>query len=115
MTDNAGQIFSLDGLLVKTPDAFKPLVVKYAPALITMTAEQFWAWVELLVMGNESAAWRELLARMPNADLQAAWKDTAGQWADAADRNAARISLQKAAILATMKVLLIAALSMVGL
>jgi len=116
MTDEAlSQIFTLEGLLAKTPDAFKPIVVEYAPALITMTAEEFWAWVKLLVMGRESAAWQELLARMPNAELLAEWKKKAGQWADAVDKNAERVSLQKEAILATLKVLLVAAFSMVGL
>jgi len=113
--DSTGQVFSLEGLLAKTPDALKPIVVKYAPAMITMTAEEFWAWVELMVMGRESAAWRALLARMPNADLLAAWADAAGQWADAANKNAERVSLQREAVLATLKVLLAAALSMVGL
>jgi len=108
-------IFTLDGLLAKTPDAFKPIVAKYGPAFVAMTAQEFYEWLELLILGNDAAAWRKLLAKMPNADLLAAWKEQGKKWAEAADKNASRISLQKEAVLAVLKVLLAAALSMVGL
>ena len=115
MTDKTTPIFTLDGLLAKTPEALRPVVAKYGPALVTMTAEEFCQWLELLLLGQDDKAWRALLKRMPNADLLAAWKEKAKEWAGAADANARRIALQKEATLAVLKVLLTASLAMVGL
>ena len=117
MTDDneTEPIFTLDGLLAKTPDAFKPIVAKYAPALVAMTAEEFCDWIELLILGKNQAAWRKLLAKMPNAEHLATWKEQAAKWAKAADKNARRVALQKEATLAVLKVLLTASLLWVGL
>jgi len=106
---------NLNDLMAKTPEMFRPIVAKYGPALAAMTAQEFCDWLELLIMGNDSAAWQALLAKMDNASLIDAWKDTVAKWADAADKNAARIQFQKDAMLAVLKVLLAGALAMVGL
>ena len=108
-------VFTLQGLLAKAPAALRPVVVKYGPALVAMTAEEFWHWVELMLLGNDEAAWRRLLDKMPNAQLLKAWKEQAHKWAVSADGNARRVALQKEATLAVLKVLLAASLSWVGL
>jgi len=106
---------TLDGLLAKTPEMFKPLVLQYGPALAAMTAQEFCDWLMMLIKGDEGAAWRALLAKMPNAVLLDAWTTKAAEWDAANERNAARVALQKEATLAVLKVLLGAALAMVGL
>jgi hypothetical protein len=105
---------NLDELLAKTPDMFKPIVAKYGPALAAMTAQEFCDWLELLILGNDSAAWQALLAKMDNPSLMDAWKDTAAKWADATNKNSARMEMQKAAVLATLKILLGIALAAIG-
>jgi len=115
MADEIEPLFTLDGLLARTPDAFKPIVAKYAAGLIAMTAEEFCDWLELLILGKDNAAWQHLLAKMPNADLLKAWQDTGKQWAAANEANARRVGLQKEAIVAVLRVLLAAALAWVGL
>jgi len=114
MTDPQPQL-TIDKLLAATPEMFKPLVIQYGPGLIAMTAEEFSAWINLLIMGRNQEAWRALLAKLPNADLMAQWDNVNARWEAADGRNADRINLQKEAVLATLKVLLMAALSMVGL
>jgi hypothetical protein len=106
---------TLDGLLAKTPDLLKPIVTKYGPALAAMTALEFCDWLDLMLAGDVDAAWRRLLASMPNGDLLQAWKDKNAEWDAANERNAQRVALQKEAVLAVLKVLLVASLSWVGL
>jgi hypothetical protein len=106
---------TLDGLLAKTPELLKPVVQKYGPSLVAMTAQEFCDWLELMLNGDVDAAWRALLAKMPNENLLQAWKDKNAEWDAANERNAARVALQKEATLAVLKVLLGAALAMVGL
>jgi len=106
---------SIDGLLAKTPDLLKPVVQKYGPGLVAMTADEFCAWMDLMINGDDAAAWQALLAKMPNAALLEAWNTKAAEWAAANEKNAARAALQKEATLAVLKVLLGAALAMVGL
>jgi len=106
---------TLNGLLAKTPDLFKPVVQKYGPSLVAMTAQEFCDWLDMMLAGDVDAAWRALLAKMPNADLLQAWKDKNAEWDAANAKNAARVALQKEATLAVLKVLLAGALAWVGL
>ena len=106
---------TLDGLLAKTPDLLKPVVEKYGPGLVAMTAQEFCDWLDLMLNGDTSAAWAALLKKMPNAALLEAWTTKAAEWDAANERNAARVSLQKEATLAVLKVLLAGALAWVGL
>jgi len=106
---------TLDGLLAKTPDLLKPVVQKYGPSLVAMTAQEFCDWLEMMVAGDVDAAWRALLAKMPNAALLDAWTTKAAEWDAANERNAARVALQKEAMLAVLKVLLAASFAWVGL
>jgi hypothetical protein len=80
-----------------------------------MTAQEFCDWLDLMLSGDTGAAWAALLKKMPNAALLEAWNTKAAEWDAANERNAARVALQKEATLAVLKVLLGAALAMVGL
>ncbi len=114
MTDTTTQL-ALDKLLAATPDMFKPIVMQYGPALVAMTAQEFCDWLMLLINGHDAQAWRAVLAKMPNADLIAEWDKINAKWDEANAKNADRVALQKSAVLAVLKVLLAAALSMVVL
>jgi hypothetical protein len=105
----------LDKLLAATPELFKPLVLKYGPALVAMTAQEFCDWLELLIIGRNDEAWRRLLVKLSNADLVAEWDTLNAKWDAAAASNAQRVALQKEATLALLRVLLMASLSWVGL
>jgi len=111
MTDTT---LTLDKLLAATPDMFKPIVMQYGPGLVAMTAQEFGDWLTMLIMGNNGAAWRALLAKLPNADLMAAWDSQNIKWDAAAAKNADNIALQKSAVLAVLKVLLGVALAGLG-
>ena len=108
-------IITLDGLLARTPDRLKPVVAKYGPGLVAMTAQEFCDWLEMMINGDERAAWEALLAKMPNTALLDAWKKKADEWQAANEKNVARVALQKEAMLAVLKVLLAGVLAMVGL
>ena len=105
---------SLDGLLAKTPDLLKPIVVKYGPGLVAMTGQEFCDWLDLMLNGDTSAAWAALLKKMPNAALLDAWTTKAAEWDAANERNATRVALQKEATLFTLKLLLGVALAGLG-
>ena len=105
----------IEELLTHVPDEFRPLAVKYGPALVAMSAAEFAAWIDLLIMGRTYAAWQAIMEKLDNADLLAAWRKTADKWDEANAGNAARLDLQRDAALAVMRVLLTAALAMVGL
>jgi hypothetical protein len=106
---------TLDKLIEKVPEQFRPVVREYGPALLAMSAEELWAWIRLLVNGREEQAYRALLARLDNANLLAEWDKLQDQWQAANQRNAERLALQKKALLAVLQVLLAAALAAVGL
>lgn len=80
-----------------------------------MTAEEFAAWLELLIKGRPEAAWEALAAKLDDGELLEAWRSLAGKWDEANARNAARMDLQRQAALAVMKVLLAVSLALVGL
>ena len=105
---------TLDNLLAKTPDLLKPVVEKYGASLVAMTAQEFLAWIELMVIGNVDVAWRTLLAKMPNTTLLAAWNDKNAEWDAANEKNVRRVALQKEATLFILKILLGAALAGLG-
>jgi hypothetical protein len=106
---------TLDQLLEKVPPELRPVAAKYGPALVAMTAEQFAAWLDLLIHGKTYAAWQEVMAKLDDAGLLADWQDVGAAWDKANIANADRLDLQRQAALAVLKVLLAAALAMVGL
>ena len=106
---------TLDDLLAKTPEQFRPLVAQYGPALVAMTADEFCAWLDLLINGKTAQAWKTIVSRLDNASLMAAWESVNEKWADANRDNAAKLKLQRDAVLAVLKVLLAVALAGAGL
>jgi len=108
-------MITLEGLLEKTPEMFRPVVAKYGPALVEMTAQEFAEWLALLINGKDLAAWRTILGKLSGKGLLDAWRDIDDEWAEANKQKAAQVALQRQAALAVLKVLLAAALSWVGL
>ena len=108
--------FTLEDLLAKTPDEFKPLVAEYGPALVKMTADEFAAWIKLLIDGKTPAAWAAIMAKLDGgAAVVDTWQSLDTAWAKENDANKARIELQKAAAMAVLKILLGIVLAAVGL
>ena len=105
----------LDKMLEQVPEQFRPIVAKYGPALAAMTAEEFCAWVELLILGKPYEAWQNVAEKLGNADLLSAWRAVGEKWDEANRENRAKLKLQRDATMAVLKVLLVAALGAVGL
>ena len=106
---------TIEELLGKVPEEWHPVVRQYGPSLLAMTADELWAWIELLIRGDTDAAYRQLLDGMDNAELAAEMATITADWAAANARNAARLDLQRSALAAILKVLLATALASVGL
>ena len=106
---------TIEELLEKVPESFRPVVAKYGPALIEMSAAELWAWLELLVQGKTQEAWRTVMERLPDNELLDLGATLGEKWDEANIRNAEKIALQRSAALAFLKVLLGAALALVGL
>lgn len=106
---------TLEELLENTPEQWRPLVAQYGPALVRMTAQEFCAWLELLIAGDVYEACRAVFAGLGEDELLAKWQSVAAKWDDANARNAEQMALQKQAALAVLRVLLAAALAAVGL
>jgi len=106
---------TLDELIQRVPEPWRPVVSRYGPALLKMSADELWAWIDLLAGGRDDAAWRAVLARMDADELLAEWDRLAEKWQSANEANARRRDTQAAAAAAVLHVLLTAALAMVGL
>lgn len=107
---------TIDDLLAKTPEMWRPVVAEYGPALLAMTSGEFLMWVQMLLYGKTREAWATLMQRMDdNAELVGVGAALSDKWADVNERQAEKLDLQRSAALAVLKVLLSAALAMVGL
>ena len=107
---------TIDELLARLPESVRPVAAEYGPALLAMAAdEELWAWVRLLVEGNTKAAMDAVYAKMPNQELLAEAAKNLDAWDKANLHYANRLAVQREAALAVLRVLLMAALSMVGL
>ena len=106
---------TLDELLEKVPAELRPVAAKYGAALVRMTAEEFCAWLELLIMGRDRQAWDALLQKLGDSELLAAWQQVGAKWDEANTRNAERLRIQREAAMVVLKVLLVASLAAVGL
>ena len=106
---------TIDELLARLPESVRPVAAEYGPALLAMTAEELWAWVRLLVEGNTKAAMDAVYAKLPNQELLAEAAKNLDAWDKANLHYANRLAVQREAALAVLRVLLMAALSMVGL
>lgn len=106
---------TLQELLERVPEQLRPAVTKYGPALLTMTAQELWDWIELCLAGNTAEAIRTVYRRMPESELVGAMQKNLDGWNAANAANAARVALQREAALAVLKAALTAALALVGL
>lgn len=105
---------TLDELLQKVPEAWRPAARQYGPVLLAMTAEEVWAWIQLA--GQDAyRAYGELLERLPPDEVVAQWGDVKARWQEANAENARQIDIQKQVAMAVTKVALGLALAVVGL
>jgi len=105
----------LNALVDKVPEPFRPLAVKYGPVLLKWTAEELWAWIELLAAGKWQEAYGKVLKDMGNPDLLHEWTALLTEWADANIENKDRRNIIKEASTAILLGLLRVALIAVGL
>ena len=105
----------LQQMLAKVPEALRPAVAKYGPALAAMTVEELWAWIDLLIKGQTRAAWERVAQGLGFEETLVALDESNANLAKLNAANAASLTLQREAILAVLRVLLGAALAMVGL
>jgi len=89
---------SLEDLLEQVAEGLRPWAAKYGPSLLSMTAAEFMAWVELLAAGRTYEAYAEVLARMTGPDARAQGILTNAKWLGANEANAARKTAQAAAV-----------------
>ena len=108
-------LLTLEELLAKVPEPLRPAVAKYGPALAAMTVQELWAWIELLVNGQTRAAWDRVVQGLGFEETLVALDESNANLAKLNAANAASLALQREAILAVLRVLLGAALAMVGL
>ena len=106
---------TLDELREQVPEMWRPVVDQYGPALLAMGVTELWAWVDLLAKGDEYGAYRALVDKLPADDALAEGDSLIAAWGAANAQNAGRMNLQRSALAAVLKVLLAAALAMVGL
>jgi hypothetical protein len=104
---------SLDELLLKLPEALRPLAAQYAPVLLKMTSDELWAWITLVLQGKTDEALKNIVSRMPNADLFVEWNKTNEDWLKANANDRAKRALMQTAAMAVLKVLLDIALALV--
>jgi len=80
-----------------------------------MTVEELWAWIDLLVKGQTRAAWERVAGNLGFEETITALDESNVHLANLNAANASRLALQREAILAVLRVLLGAALALVGL
>lgn len=106
---------NVEELLEKVPENLRPVVAKYGPVLVKMTADELWAWIELIINGKTQEAIDRVMGAADNEELLDVGADLSNRWAAADKANASKLALQKQAALAILQVLLGVALAMVGL
>jgi len=106
---------TLDELLAKVPDKFRPLAVQYAPAFLAMGEGEVLAWIDRLARGDLEGAYRQVLEKLPNGDLFAEFETLNKAWANENAASVARLSVVRQALAGVLQVLLTIALAMVGL
>jgi hypothetical protein len=106
---------TLEELKTKIPESLQPWVNQYGPVFVGMTTQEIYNWIELLSKGDIYAAYKDILAKMPNKDLFDEWSKINAQWVTANQNNINSLNVQKEAMAAILKVLLTIALATVGL
>jgi len=106
---------TLDEVLSKVPEKWRPVVAQYFPALAAMTAEEIWAWIQLILDGNTAEALAKIVPSLSKAEFLANFEAQDAAWAVANAGNAQKMALQREAWSAVLRILLATALAMVGL
>ena len=103
---------TLDELKAKIPAAWHPVIDQYGAAVIAMSVEEVWAWVQKILDGKTYEAWLDIYKGDPSKQ---AWAALFKEGQDLIVKNAEKVALQKQAGLAVLRVLLTAVLALVGL
>ncbi len=106
---------TLDQLLAKLPASLKPWAQTYGPALLAGGSQLASDFINLILKGDQTGAYRIVLAAMPDAAFQAEGLAITNEMAALNQQNADSIALQKKALTALLSVLLTIVLAMVGL
>jgi len=106
---------TLDELVAKVPEKFRPIAIQYGPALVAMAEADIVAWIDMVARGKTEAAYEALLAKLPNQGLLQEWQNLNQEWADANAEESRRRQVVREAGAAILKVLLAMALASVGL
>ena len=106
---------TLEELQAKLPEEFRPWAVQYGPVFVAMTAEEIKAWIDRLIAGEVTGAYRDVLTKLANAELLGAGDQLVADWNAANAANKAKIDLQKSALYGLLGILLKMALVAVGL
>ncbi len=106
---------TLAQLLENVPEEWRPIVLQYGPVLLAWTAEELWAWLELILNGNGIAAYTQLVKGLDNPQLLGEWKDLNARWATANKKNAEKKVLQREIAWAIIRVLAPIGMALVGL
>jgi len=106
---------TLDELKAKLPVQLQPWVDQYGPVFLAMSGAELKAWVERVLMGDMEAAYRDVVSKLDNAGLLSAWDTVNAAWKEANVANAAKIAVQKEALVTIVRIMLAIALAAVGL
>lgn len=106
---------TLDELMQLVPLPWRPVVAEYGPSLLKMSAEEIWAWLTLVLHGDTEGAYAAIVSKLDNHDLHDEWVKTNADWDEATADALAKKNLQQQAAIAVLRVLVTAALGLVGL
>ena len=106
---------TLDELIAKVPEQFRPLAVEYGPAFIKMGEAEIVAWIDLIARGKTDEAYKQILANLPTGDFLAEWTSLNQSWETANIAEAAKRDVVRQAGVAVLRVLLTIAIAAVGL
>ena len=106
---------TVDELKAKLPPEFQPWAADYGAALIAMGVDGIKEWIDLLIRGDVFAAYGQLVAAMDTPGILDEWTKLTAEWQAANVKNADRLELQRAAVVAALKIALAMALGVVGL
>jgi hypothetical protein len=101
-------------LMAAVPAPLQPVLATYGPALIKMGLDDITAWIVKIAQGDTDAAYKTMLAGLPNADLLNQWNTLNTAWQTANVAEAARRDVIRRAEAALLSALLQIAIIMVG-
>ena len=107
---------TLDVLKARVPEALRPWVDEYGPALLAMIADgTIKPWIDKLCRGKTIDAYRDVLAHMDNAAHLDDFNNLDNGWVKSNEKNIRMIQLQESAITGLLEILLVIAFAAVGL